>query len=301
MDWLILALVSAFFLGIYDVLKKFALNDNAVFPTLFFVTLTGTLFFTPFILVSKYAPELLEGKILFIPPITWHEHFLIFLKSILVTVSWSLSYLALRNLPITIVSPIRATSPLWTLFGAMLIFGERLNPLQWVGIIVTLGFFYQFTFAGKKEGIHFKSNVWIWCIIGGTLSGATSSLYDKYLLTSMDMDKMALQAWFTFYQVFLLIPMVLFYWKPRKHKYPFQWRWAIPFIAVFLLIADFLYFYALSIPDSLVSIVSPIRRSGVVVAFIFGAFMFKEQNLTRKAYLLIGILAGIFIIMYGSR
>lgn len=298
MEWLILALVSAFFLGIYDVLKKFALNGNAVFPTLFFVTLTGTLFFTPFIIISTYYPELLQGKLLFIPPISGHEHFLIFLKSILVTISWSLSYLALRNLPITIVSPIRATSPLWTLIGAILIFGERLNPLQWVGIIVTLGFFYLFTFAGKKEGIHFKSNVWIWCIIGGTLSGAASSLYDKYLLSFM--DKMAVQAWFTFYQVFLLIPMVLFYWKPRKDKYPFQWRWAIPFIAVFLLIADFLYFYALSIPDSLVSIVSPIRRSGVVVAFIFGAFMFKEQNLSRKAYLLIGILAGIFIIMYGS-
>lgn len=299
MDWLVLALVSAFFLGVYDVLKKVALNNNAVFPTLFFVTLTGTLFFTPFILISKFNPALLEGKMLYIPPMSWHEHFLIFLKSILVTVSWALSYLALRNLPITIVSPIRATSPLWTLLGAIIIFGERLNPLQWLGIIVTLGFFYLFTFAGKKEGIHFKSNVWIWCIIGGTLSGAASSLYDKHLLTFI--DKMDVQAWFTFYQVFLLIPIVVFYWRPRKYKYPFQWRWAIPFIAVFLLIADFLYFYALSIPDSLVSIVSPIRRSGVVVAFLFGAFIFKEQNLSRKAYLLIGILAGIFIVMYGSR
>lgn len=299
MNWIILALISAFFLGIYDVLKKLALNGNAVFPTLFFVTLTGTLFFTPFIVISHFQPEWLQGKMLYIPPLTWKEQFLVFLKSILVTISWVLSYLALRNLPITIVSPIRATSPLWTLLGAILLFGEHLNMFQWIGVIVTLGFFYLFTFAGKKEGIHFKSNVWIWCIIGGTLSGAASSLYDKYLLTFM--DKMAMQAWFTFYQVFLLVPMVLFYWRPRKQKYPFEWRWTIPLITVFLLIADFVYFYALSIPESLVSIVSPIRRSGVVVAFLFGAFIFKEQNLTRKAYLLFGILAGIFIIMYGSR
>ncbi len=298
MLWLFLALFSAFFLGLYDVFKKLSLRDNAVFPTLFFVTLTGTLLFIPVIIFSYINPELLKSWHIYVPPISLEFHLLIILKSVIVTASWILSYLALRHLPITIVTPIRATSPLWTLVGAILIFGERLNPLQWLGIATTLSFFYLFSFAGKKEGIHFKSNIWVWCIIGGTLIGAASSLYDKYLLQFI--DKMAVQAWFTFYQVFLLVPMVLFYWKPRKQKYPFEWRWSIPWIAVLLIIADFAYFYALSIPESLVSIVSPIRRSGVVVAFLFGALLFKEQNITRKAYLLLGILAGIFIIMIGS-
>lgn len=298
MVWLVLALISSFFLGVYDVCKKLALRNNAVFPTLLLVTITGALFFLPFVSISHFWPHVLKDSLLFVPDLSLKNHALVFLKSIIVTASWILSYLALRNLPITIVSPIRATGPLWTLFGAIIIFGEQLNAVQYIGIFITLGSFYLFSFAGAKEGIHFKTNIWVWCIIGGTLIGAASSLYDKYLLHFI--DKVALQAWFTIYQVFLMIPMVLFYWKPRKQKYPFEWRWAIPFIAVFLLIADFAYFYALSIPESLVSIVSPLRRSGVIVTFLFGAFLFKEQNITRKAWLLLGILAGIFIIMLAS-
>ncbi len=39
MSWIAASLVSAFFLGLYDLSKKHALRDNAVLPVLFLSTL----------------------------------------------------------------------------------------------------------------------------------------------------------------------------------------------------------------------------------------------------------------------
>ena len=48
--WLILAFVSATFLGFYDTSKKSSLKDNAVLPVLFLNTVFSTLIFSPFLL-----------------------------------------------------------------------------------------------------------------------------------------------------------------------------------------------------------------------------------------------------------
>ena len=47
----------------------------------------------------------------------------------------------------------------------------------------------------------------------------------------------------------------------------FHWRWSIPFIALALLVADYIYFGALRDPDSLVSLVMSLRRGSTLVAF----------------------------------
>ena len=41
MPWIAASLVSAFFLGLYDLSKKHALRDNAVLPVLFLSTVCG--------------------------------------------------------------------------------------------------------------------------------------------------------------------------------------------------------------------------------------------------------------------
>jgi len=93
----------------------------------------------------------------------------------------------------------------------------------------------------------------------------------------------------------------LFLWYPRRKKNtPFQWRWSIPLIGLFLVTADFLYFYALSLDGSLISVISALRRGGVVITFALGAILFREQNIRRKFLLLFGILAGILLLLLGS-
>ena len=172
--------------------------------------------------------------------------------------------------------------------------------IQWAGVTTTLVFFYLLSTAGKLEGINFRKNRWILFIIAGTLLSATSGLYDKFIIRKI--DRLAVQAWFSFYQVALMLPAIaLFRWrKPRAERPVFQWRWSIPAIGLFLLLADFAYFYALSYPDSMVSIVSALRRGGVLISFAIGALLFKERNIRTKGTYLIGILIGILLLSLGS-
>ncbi len=288
-------------MGMYDVFKKAALNSNAVLPVLFISTITAAVTVLPIVIGSVLFPEVFQSINLHVPPISAQEHLLVFIKSVIVVSSWVFAFHAMKHLPITIISPIRATGPLWTLVGAILIFHEKLNAMQWLGVGVTLVFFYLLSTAGKREGISFTRNVWILCIIAATLLGAASGLFDKFILRRI--DRLAVQAWFSFYQVVVMLPAIaLFRWRlPKTARPPFEWRWAIPLIAIFLLLADYAYFYALSIPDSMISIVAALRRGGVLVAFSVGAVLFREQNIKRKGIYLLGILLGILIISFGSR
>lgn len=296
--WVFFAIVSALFLGVYDIFKKNSLKSNAVLPVLLLSSLTGTIIFIPIILLSKFNPGFTDS-LLFVPEISWHQHGLIFLKSMIVAASWILSYYAMKHLPITIVSPIRSTGPMWTLLGALIIFAERLNSLQWIGISVSLVFFYMFTLAGNKEGISFRNNKWIYFIILGTLIGSASGLYDKYLIRQV--NNMAVQAWFSVYLIPVILPFVYFIWYKRiNNTTRFEWRWTIPLIGISLTIADFCYFYSLTDENSLIAIVSSLRRSSVIFTFLVGAFIFKEKNIKRKLLLLLGMMVGIMVILWGS-
>lgn len=298
--WVILALASAFLLGIYEVFKKLSVQRNAVIPVLFLSTLTSSLIFVPFVIGSYFAPEFFTSIHLFIPEINLEQHGLILIKSVIVVASWILAFYAVKNLPITIVGPIRATGPLWTLLGAILIFGEHLNLYQWLGVSVTLFFFYLLSTTGKLEGIHFKTNKWVLFIVAATFIGAASGLYDKFIMRRV--DRLAVQAWFSFYQVVILLPILAVNrWRlPKAERTPFHWRWSIPLIGVFLVLADFLYFNALTYEDSLISIISSLRRGGVVISFVVGAVVFHEKNLRKKGLYLAGILIGILLISLGS-
>ncbi len=296
--WIILALVSAVFLGFYDIAKKYSVNENAVIPVLLLSSLTSALIFTPIIILSHLG-VIAPGTLFHVPQGNWELHLLAFIKSAIVGSSWFFAYMALKHLPITIVTPIRATGPVWTLMGALVIFGERYTHWQWIGLITVFAFFYYFSIAGKKEGISFKRNKWVWFIILATLIGAASGLYDKYLMQHH--DRMFIQSWFSIYLVVIYLPFLLFNWYPnRKTRFPFQWRWSIPMIGILLSIADFAYFYALTDKSSLIAIVSVLRRTSVIYSFGLGAILFKEKNLKSKTIALLGILVGVLMIVLGS-
>lgn len=297
--WAIWGIIAAVFLGIYDIFKKTSLNSNAVLPVLLISVFTSALIFTGALVGSSVQPEFFKAIHLFVPTIQLKEHLLILMKAALVLSSWILAFFAIKHLPLTIVTPIRATAPFWTLTGALLIFSEHLSTLQWIGLLITLAFFYLFSTTGKLEGIHFKTNKWIYLIIAATLLGSASSLYDKYIIR--EVDRMAVQVWTGIYQFIILFPIVAFGWYPnRKNTTAFQWRWTIPLIGLFLVITDFFYFYALSYPESLISVLSGIRRSGVVIPFLFAAIFFREKNVKKKGLYLAGIITGVLFMVIGS-
>ncbi len=298
--WLLLAFLSAALLGFYDAFKKQSLRGNAVLPVLFLNTIFSSLLFLPFIVVSACAPSLLQDTMVYVPMAGWAEHKYIIIKSFIVLSSWVFGYFGMKHLPLTIVGPINATRPVMVLVGAMLLFGERLNLYQWIGVLLAILSFFMLSRSGKKEGIDFKHNKWIFFIVLAAVTGAVSGLYDKYLMKQL--NPMLVQSWYNIYQVFIMCPVILLLWYPRrKESTPFHWHWTILFISLFLCAADFVYFYALSYEDSMISIVSMVRRGSVVVSFLFGALFFREKNLKSKAIDLVLVLIGMFFLYLGSK
>jgi len=298
--WLYLAFLSAFLLGIYDFSKKISLNNNAVIPVLFLNTLFSSLIFLPALLLSLAYPEMMQKTIFFVPKVDLQTHLFMVLKAVIVLSSWLFAYFGMKHLPITVSGPIRATQPILVLVGALLIFGEKLNLYQWIGVMIAIFSFYLLSRSSKKEGIEFKSNKWIWFIVLATLTGSISGLYDKYLLK--EFDRMSVQVWYTFYQFLIMSGILLWLWYPqRANSTPFRWKWSILLISVFLCTADFAYFYALSYDDSMISIVSMVRRSGVIVSFVCGALFLKEKNIQSKAIDVLLVLLGMFFLYLGSK
>lgn len=304
--WLFLAFLSAVFLGIYDSLKKKALDNNAVLPVLFFNTLFSSLIFLPFIIVSTTSSAL-DGTIFSVASGGWEEHRYIVLKAVIVLSSWVLGYFGMKHLPLTIVGPINATRPVMVLVGALLVFGERLNVWQWLGVTLAVVSFLLLSRSGKKEGIDFKHDHWIYMIVGSAALGAISGLYDKYLMApasegGVGLDRMMVQSWYNIYQCGMMLVMLLLLWWPKhRHTTPFRWDWSIIGISLFLSTADFMYFYSLSLPTAMISIVSMIRRGSVVVSFLCGAMFFHEGNLRAKTLDLALVLLGMIFLWIGSK
>ena len=305
MAWLILAFMSAALLGCYDSFKKQALKGNAVIPVLFLNTLFSSLIFLPLIVMSA-GTTMLDGSMLHVASGGWEMHKYILLKALIVLSSWLLGYFGMKHLPLTIVGPINATRPVMVLVGALLVFGERLNVWQWIGVMLAVVSFLLLSRSGKKEGIDFKSDRWIWMIVGAAALGAVSGLYDKFLMApvgegGIGLDRMMVQSWYNIYQCGMMLAMLLLLWWPKhKQTTPFHWAWSIIGVSLFLSTADFLYFYSLSLPDAMISIVSMIRRGSVIVSFLFGAAFFHEKNLKAKAVDLALVLLGMVFLYIGS-
>lgn len=337
--WLALAFISAALLGFYDTSKKASLKDNAVLPVLLLNTIFSTLIFSPFLIdsiggygwfsgtfldtaafgrsiqtaeyqefstLSCMARKAGQGvKPLSISSLAYtapllRAHLLVALKAIIVLSSWICGYFGLKHLPLTIVGPINATRPVLVLVGAMLFFGERLNIYQWTGVLLAILSIFLMSRSSRKEDIDFRSNRWIWCVAAATLLGAVSGLYDKYIMKSL--SPMFVQSWFNLYQMVIMALVCGLIWWPSRHRgTPFRWKWSILLISIFICLADFAYFTALSDPDSMISVVSLVRRSSVIISFACGVIIFKERNLKAKVVDLALILLGMAFIWFGTR
>ena len=332
--WLILAFVSATFLGFYDASKKAALKNNAVLPVLFLNTVFSTLIFSPFLIdyiggfgwfsgtLLDTVPfhcdaEIIDSQQITTPSsllytgrsidnslsindlsITLKAHLMVVFKACIVLTSWICGYFGLKHIPLTIVGPINATRPVMVLVGAMLIFGERLNLYQWAGVLLTIVSIFLMSLSSKKENIDFKRNKWIWCV-AAAVTGAISGLYDKHVMSVL--NPIFTQSWFNFYQMLIMTVICAVIWYPTRAKTtPFRWNWAIPLISIFICIGDFAYLTSLNDPSSMISVVSLVRRSSVIISFACGVIIFKERNLRAKIIDLSLILLGMVLIWIGT-
>lgn len=297
--WMYLGLLAALFLGLHNLCKKHAVRGNEVFPVLFGTISSGFLLLLPFYLASVFYPEYMMKIQLYITDIPWKTHGFIAIKSAIMAASWVLAYQALKHLPITIVTPIRSAGPFFTFIGAITIYQEKPNLWQWIGFFLIIFSVLLYSRIGKKEGINFKRNKWIFAIIGATFLGASSGLYDKFLIQNLTLNPQTLQFWFCFYTMGILLLILTIIWFPFAEKRKaFNWRWSIPVVGILLVLADYFYLKALQDSDALIMLLSAIKRSQLIIAVVIGGLVFKEQNKRQKLIPLAGILCGVFLILY---
>lgn len=297
--WMYLGLLAALFLGLHNLCKKHAVQGNEVFPVLLCTVFSGFLFIATFYLLAIFFPEYAITNGYNFQKIPWQTHGFIFIKSIIMTSSWVLAYQALKHLPITIVTPIRSAGPFFTFIGALVIYKESPNIYQWFGFFLIIFSVILYSRIGKKEGINFKHNKWVFAIIGATFLGASSGLYDKFLIQNLDLNPQTLQFWFCFYTILILLLILSITWFPYvKKRKAFKFRWTIIAVGVLLQAADYFYFKALQDPEALIMLLSAIKRSQIIIAVVIGGVIFKEKNKRKKLIPLVGIMTGVFLILY---
>lgn len=286
--WLPLILSSALVLSAYDLAKKQSVRNNDVFPVLLLSTASGWLSLCVWLAANHQLGSAVA--------VDGHTLGLLLLKSLIVAGSWTATYFALRILPISVVAPIRATGPLWTLLGALLIYLERPTAMQFLGIALALVGCWLFSLAGKREGLSFFRNRFIGLAFLGAFLGSCSALYDKCLLQKLSIPTETVLFWFLLGMTALYGVAVLFHRGGKPTAPRFEWRWTIPLVGILLVLSDGLYFSALHDPDAAISILSVLRRSSVVVTFLVGGAVFHETNLRRKGIALACILAGVLVL-----
>ena len=245
--WTVLAFISALCLGFYDVSKKIALKENAVIDVLTMsVCVSAVLLAVPLVL-SSVAPETMIGTHFYVPRMDLQAHGLTLLKSVIVLSSWVFGYISLKHLPISVVSPAQATRPMWTLLGALVLFNERLNTWQWVGILLAIGTILAFSFKpsgfrNQESGFRINQKYYI-ALALAILLGACSGLYDKYLMRQYDHN--AVQVYYTMYQaVLMLVVWSVFriqeseFRNQESVRRPIVKKGVICLISLFLIISD---------------------------------------------------------------
>ena len=289
MSWTVWILLSSFFLALYDLAKKASVRENAVLPVLLCSTCCGCAAFVAGLGVCGKIPEVLastNGRALGLAAI----------KSVIVATSWVFTFYALRTLPITIATPIRASAPALVFVAAFFLYGEIPSWVQAIGMFAVFGGYFAFSWAGKHEGIDFFRNKAVWSAIAGACFSALSSIWDKYVFQVAAAPVETVQF---FFQIGLVIVYALILSGQRLLKLPhdrFEFRWTIPFVGILLAMADWLYFRGLAVPDAPISVVSLLRRFSVVITFVLGARFFHETNLKRKALALSAILVGVILL-----
>jgi transporter family protein len=298
--WIFFGICSAFFLGFHEIFKKVSVNRNAVLPVLFFGSLTSAVFFLPFIGLSLFNPLQSETAFWYLPVVSAKAHVLFIIKSVIVSFAWLFGYFAVKHLPVTILAPINASGPVWTILGAMIIYNERLNLLQWGGVVISLGFYFLISFGGNIRGRIEHAGKWTFFALMSILFNSASALLDKYLVAQY--NRITMQAFFSLYTAIIFGIILFITWRKAPEALPsFFWRWAIPLIGLFLIAADYFYFYALSQEGSMVSILIILRRSSAIIVFTAGILYFRESSLRRRALALAGILLGVALVVLGSQ
>ena len=202
-------------------------------------------------------------------------------------------------LPLTTVSTIKASRPMFVVIFSIILFGEKLNLTQWLGVALVMTALVLSSRTKRHDTDKQTSTKGVSYLIISVLSGAGSALWDKMILQQM--EPLFVQSWTNLYVTLLLgLIQLVRYLSDKQDFERLTWDWWLLVIAVLITVADALYFFAVKEPDAMLSIVSTIRRTSVIITFVGGALLLKEGQVRDKAFELVLMLGGVALLLGGS-
>jgi len=264
---LILVLCAAALHASWNVAAKYGSGAGYIFA--FAYKLIATLFYLPIVVFLLFHQQTtFSFFILFILVLTAVIHLL-----------YSLSLLTgYQRAGISVVYPVaRGTGPLITSVLAFLVFNERLNWVEVLGILSICGGVLFIALKDKLTQTSQEGSSWLgvrWGLFIGLII-ASYSIVDAYAVKVLALTPVLVNWVSSLGGTCLLLPKVL---KERKKLGPSMkgiWKYAA-FIGVVSPLAYILVLFAIQTGAN-VSIVAPLRETSMVFATLAGIWLFKEK------------------------
>lgn len=297
MTWVMLGLLAGLLLGTYDFFTKFALREKSVMEVVFLSSFLGSLLWLPLFFLPNGAEVTFKPLGLFPEALPLWSQLLILPKSVMMVVTWVLSYYSVKMLPLSISAGVRASGPIWTSIGAVMLLGEMLTFLQMAGILTATCAYYYFATIGRREGISFQKNIWVLSMLAATLLSSANALYDKYIVVSLSLDIGSIQAYSAVQRAVIACALLPWIYRDLEIGSMLTRNWAIPMIAVTYVAAEFIYLWSVTIDGALISVISILRRTNLIMVFGLSAIFLAESNIVRKVVAIAGVLAGITLVI----
>ncbi len=277
--WVVLIALYGIFKGLRDPVKKKALEKNGVLETLFLYVLFGFLMCIPF------SPDAFE-----IPP---KYIGFIFIKSAVVFVAWTASFVSVKKLPVSLYGILDTSRVIFSILFGVILLGESITLQSGSGLLLVVAGLYMVN--AKKGGDTAGDGMkYVWITLLSCVFNAVSGTMDKMLMSTGEITSSQLQFWF----MLLLSVMYFVYIKARGERINFRTglkNTAIYIISALLILGDRILFVANSDPRSMVTVMTLIKQCSVPVTIISGMLVYKEKNILYKLICAAIIIAGILI------
>jgi drug/metabolite transporter (DMT)-like permease len=268
--WLILAILSAFFEAVKDVVSKHNLKANDEYVVTWSLTFFTAVFLTPLLFIIE------------IPPLNQQFWIALLIGGIMNAVIALLYIKAIKLSDLSLAVPLVALTPLFMLLTSPLIVGEYPNFFDGIGVFLIVMGSYLLNIKEKSQGYlaPFKALL--------HQPGSKLMLLVAFLWSiTTNFDKIGVQNSSPIFWVFaLLTTMSVLLLPVLLHKTSNPKRQIIQYLPMLMATG---FFNALGVicqmqalTMTLVVQVIALKRTSVLMGVLFGHFIFKEKDIQER-------------------
>lgn len=270
MMWLILAILSAFFEALKDVVSKHNLKANDEYVVTWSLTFFTAVFLTPLLFIIE------------IPPLNQQFWIALLIGSSMNAVIALLYIKAIKLSDLSLAVPLVALTPLFMLLTSPLIVGEYPNFFDGIGVFLIVMGSYLLNIKEKSQGYlaPFKALL--------HQPGSKLMLLVAFLWSiTTNFDKIGVQNSSPIFWVFaLLTTMSVLLLPVLLHKTSNPTRKIIQYLPMLMATGFFnalgVIFQMQALTMTLVVQVIALKRTSVLMGVLFGHFIFKEKDIQER-------------------